>query len=335
MKNTVIKFVAPYTVELDEEEISPDALEPGELLIESLYTLVSPGTELAMLAGTEAWAPLPVVPGYCNVGRVFAVGGGVERFSEGDVLLNYAAHQRFNRVPDEAFMLKVSDEIDLKLVPITRMATVAFTAIRVSDIELGDDVAVVGLGLVGNIAAQLAQLQGGRVIGVDLSEKRIEVARACGVELTVNASQEDATARIKKLTGGAGVRTLIDATGNTRAIMASLPWIGSMGELILLGSPRGEYQSDVTDVLNYVHIHPRTIRFKGAHEWQYPTFHDPFVKHSFERNSHIVWRLSQEGKLDLEGLITHVVKPEDAGSIYEGLRARKDEYLGCIFDWTE
>jgi 2-desacetyl-2-hydroxyethyl bacteriochlorophyllide A dehydrogenase len=335
LKNHAITFAAPYTVEIREEE-NVDTLEPNELLIESLYSLVSPGTELAILSGKESWARLPVVPGYCNVGTVVAVGKAVSKFSQGDVVLNYGAHRKYNRMADSGFVLKVPDGIDLKLVPLTRLATVAFTAIRVSDIELGDDVAVVGLGLVGNFAAQLARLQGGRVIGIDLSEKRTDVARACGVELTVNPSQEDATARIQELTGGAGVHSLIDATGNPKVIVANLPLIGQMGELILLGSPRGEYQSDVTDVLNYVHLFGRgSIRFKGAHEWQYPTLHDPFVKHSFERNSRIIWRLYQEGKLEFDRLITHVVKPQDAASIYEGLRTRKDEHLGCVFDWTE
>lgn len=334
MKNRMITFVAPNRVEIREEEVSVDTLEPNELWVESLYTLVSPATELACLSGQEPWFKLPGVPGYSNVGKVVATGKAVEKFGEGDVVLNYGRHRKYNRMSEEAFILKVPDWMDLRLAPLTRLVTVAFTAIRISDIELGDDVAVVGLGPVGNFAAQLARLQGGSVIGIDLVENRIAVARACGIELAINASREDVAARIAELTRGAGVHSLIDATGIPKAIIDSLPWIGQRGELILLGSPRGEHQSDVTDVLNYVHLHPRgTITFKGAHEWRYPTLHDAFVKHSFERNSRIAWRLYQAGKLELEKLVTHVVKPQDAAGIYEGLRTKKDEYLGCIFDW--
>jgi len=336
VKNPTITFAAPFTVELRQVEISTDDLKPNEVLLETLYSLVSPGTELAILTGKESWARLPVVPGYCNVGRVVATGQAVTKFVEGDIVLNYGAHRKYNRLPDKAFMLKVPNDISLKLAPITRMATVAFTSVRVSDIELGDDVAVAGLGLVGNIAAQLARLQGGRVIGLDISEGRLQLAQTCGVELTVNPAQEDVKARVKEITGGAGVHTLIDATGSPQAIISNLPLIGWLGELILLGSPRGAYQTDVTDVLNYVHICDRgSIRFKGAHEWQYPTLHDRFVKHSFERNSRIIWRLYREGKLHLDELITHVVTPIEASSIYGGLRNQKDKYLGCVFDWTK
>ena len=335
MKNTVIRFTDAYTVEITEEEVQLDTLGSDEVLIESLYSVVSAGTELACLSGREFWFQFPRVPGYASVGTIVAVGDRVEKFGVGDVVLNYGGHQKVNRKSETEFLLKVPDGMDLRLVPFTRMATVAFTAIRVSDIELGDDVAVAGLGLVGNFAAQLAGLQGGRVTGVDLVDSRIELARSCGVELAVNPSREDATARFQELTGGAGVHSLIDATGNSKAIISSLPWIGKLGELILLGTPRGEVQGDVTDMLNYVHLWPRgCITLKGAHEWRYPVLHDPFVKHSLERNTRVVWRLQQEGKLAMDKLITHVVRPEDAGIVYKGLRTENDKYIGVVFDWT-
>jgi 2-desacetyl-2-hydroxyethyl bacteriochlorophyllide A dehydrogenase len=335
MNNRSITFTGAYTVELREDQVSADALLPDQVLIESLYTAVSPGTELACLSGWESWFRFPGIPGYCNVGRIVAAGPAVTKFAEGDVVLNYGAHRKYNVMSAGAFMLKVPDGLDLKVAPLTRLATVAFTSVRVSNIELGDDVAVVGLGPVGNLAAQLAGLQGGRVIGLDPVQMRIEVARSCGLEQTIDPSQEDATARIKAFTNGAGVHTLIDATGNPKVVVNSLPWIGQAGELILLGSPRGELQTDVTDVLNYVHLWGRgCITFKGAHEWRYPVLHDPFVKHSLERNSRIVWQLMQGFKLRLDPLVTHVVKPEDAVAVYDGLRQAKERYLGVIFDWS-
>ena len=335
MKNTVIRFTDAYRVEITEEEVQLDALGSDEVLIESLYSVISAGTELACLSGREFWFQFPRVPGYASVGTIVAVGDRVGKFGLGDVVLNYGGHQKVNRKSETEFLLKVPDGMDLRLVPFTRMATVAFTAIRVSDIELGDDVAVAGLGLVGNFAAQLAGLQGGRVTGVDLVDSRIELARSCGVELAVNPSREDATARFQELTGGAGVHSLIDATGNSKAIISSLPWIGKLGELILLGTPRGEVQGDVTDMLSYVHLWPRgCVTLKGAHEWRYPVLHDPFVKHSLERNTRVVWRLQQEGKLAMDKLITHVVRPEDAGIVYKGLRTENDKYIGVVFDWT-
>ncbi|MEM7124929.1 MAG: zinc-binding alcohol dehydrogenase [Chloroflexota bacterium] len=335
MQNRAITFVARNQVALVTEELDEAPLAQGEVLIETLYSAVSPGTELACLSGSEGWFSLPGVPGYSNVGQIIAMGEGVEDLNEGDYVLNFGKHQKYNRRTAKDFLLKVPPEIELQYAPITRLATVAFTAIRTSNIELGDDVAVVGLGPVGNFASQLARLQGGRVIGLDISPKRLEFASTCAIDLAINPTHEDAEALVNEITHNRGVDALIDASGNSAAIVSNLPLIGQTGELILLGSPRGEYTSDVTDLLNYVHLKPRgCITFKGAHEWRYPVQHDPFVKHSIERNAHIVWQLHQESKLNLSQIITHVAKPEEAPFIYEGLRTQKDSYMGIIFDWT-
>ena len=333
--NRRIIFAAPQTVEVQQEDFSTDDLGSEDLLVESLYSAVSAGTELACLSGREAWFPFPQVPGYATVGRIVAKGSSVTGLREGEVVLHYGGHQSYNRRTLGDFLVPVPEGMDLQVAPMTRLATVAFTSLRVSGIEAGDFVAVAGLGPVGNLAAQLAQIQGGRVIGVDVSAGRIELARKCGIEQTIDASREDAAERIREMTGGEGVETVIDATGSPRAIVAEMHWVAKRGELILLGSPRGEVQGDLTELLRGVHLWPRgCVTLKGAHEWRYPVMHDPNTKHSLERNSRIAWWLQRTGKLRMQELITHVISPDDAAAAYEGLRSRKDEYVGVVFDWT-
>ena len=110
---------------------------------------------------------------------------------------------------------------------------------------------------------------------------------------------------------------------------------GRKGEVILLGSPRGEYVTDATAILNYSHsIGLGAITLRSAHEWVYPTMHSGESKHSLERNSRLVYSLICEGKFKVEELLTHVIDPEEAQSAYDGLTDRKDEYLGVIMDWT-
>ena len=160
--NRRIVFAAPDTVEVQQEEVNTDGLGPDELLVESLYSVVSAGTELACLSGGEEWFSFPRVPGYATVGRIVVADGSVTGLREGEVVLHYGGHQAYNRRKQGDFLLPVPGGIDGKVAAMTRLATVAFTSIRVSEIEAGDFVAVAGLGPVGNLAAQLAQIQGGR-----------------------------------------------------------------------------------------------------------------------------------------------------------------------------
>ena len=157
--NRRIVFTAPQSVEVQHEEVSTDGLGPDELLVESLYSVVSAGTELACLSGREAWFSFPRVPGYATTGRIVALGDAVTGLREGEVVLHYGGHQAYNRRTRGDLLLPVPDGIGGEVAAMTRLATVALTSIRVSSIEAGDFVAVAGLGPVGNLAAQLAQIQ--------------------------------------------------------------------------------------------------------------------------------------------------------------------------------
>lgn len=338
MKSSKIVFSSPWKVELGEVELPNHPPTAHQVYLRNLHSLVSPGTELACLSGKESWFPLPGTPGYVGVGEVLAVGDQVTRVAVGDKALTYGPHAGVYTVDTmdrhTGMCLKLDANAPrLDLVPFTRVATIPFTAIRVSEIELGDWVLVIGLGLIGNFAAQLAQLQGANVIGVDVSASRRETAARCGIRHTVDSGEPAWKDSVRQLAGRRGVTTLIDATGLSAVIVDASELVTAYGEAILLGSPRAEFVTDVTKVFNRIHL-PGFTQFKGALEWRYPTFRDEFVKHSIERNSEIVLELLAAKRLAVEPLYTHKLSPAQAAEAYRGLHEKKDEYLGVIFDWT-
>lgn len=335
MINNSIMFSAPWKVELEEQPFDHD-IQPHEILVEKLYTLVSAGTELACLSGNEHWFHMPSVPGYSAVSRVLKVGTAVTDFKKNDLVFHYGKHSRYEIISTDELIVPVPAEIPLRHVPFVRLATIAMTALRTSTIELGDTVAVTGLGLVGNFAAQLAGLQGASVIGIDLIDNRLELANECGIHFTMNSNEQSVQELVYTITNGYGVSTLIEATGVPASVEKHISLVAPYGELILLGSPRGEHHSNVTELLNYVHLVDRgCVTLKGAHEWKYPLKPNSFVKHSLLRNSNIVLELIKTEKLVIEPLISHVLHPlHDAQQAYEGLRNDKQRYFGVVFDWS-
>ncbi|MGB8316558.1 MAG: zinc-binding alcohol dehydrogenase [Ignavibacteriaceae bacterium] len=339
MINRKIVFKEPGKVELIQEDFNEQINNPDEIICRNRYSLVSPGTELACLAGIESWFKLPAVPGYIAVGEVLKKGDNINNVNIGDIVYTFGPHAEYYKINIKAFdtgmCIKLPDGLSLNLAPFTRIGTIAMASLRVSDIQLGDYVAVTGLGLVGNLAAQLAQLQGAEVIGIDINSSRIDIAEKCGIKNVVNSSKPGWKEEIKKITNGDGVRTLIDATGISKVIADSLSIISTYGESILLGSPRGAYETDATEIFNHVHyIHRGSITFKGALEWRFPTYQTEYVKHSIERNSKVVINLIKNKSLNIEPLLTHEFNPEDAAKAYEGLKNNQDKFLGVIFNWT-
>jgi 2-desacetyl-2-hydroxyethyl bacteriochlorophyllide A dehydrogenase len=337
MQNKRIVFTGPGQIELQHDETDLTPQHEYEVIVKTHYSLISAGTELACLSGSENWFKFPGTPGYTSVGEVVAAGQAVTHVALGEVVYVWGGHSAYTRIDlkqPSALCLKVPDGIAENLVPFARIATIAMTSLRISEIELGDYVAVVGMGLVGNLAVQLARLQGAFVIAVDLSEKRLARAAECGASSTLQVNGTDTVTRLRALTEGRGVSTLIEATGIPSVVPDILPFVSKYGEVILLGSPRGQFETDLTPVLNYVHLDPRgCLTFKGAHEWRYPVHTDPFVKHSIERNSQIALTLIKLGSLKIRPVLTHILRPEEAEKAYDGLRKQKDDFVGVVFNW--
>ncbi|MBM4084838.1 MAG: zinc-binding alcohol dehydrogenase [Planctomycetes bacterium] len=319
------------TVESKDETLDP---KPGEVVIRTLYSLVSAGTELAKLTGLQT-VPYPHFPGNRAVGKALAVGAGVKRVKPGDTVFAHTPHA--SHVKTSGFCVPVPDGVRLEHAPAVGLALVSMTALRVGTPELGDWAVVFGMGIVGNLAAQFCALSGLEVVAVDNVASRLEVAQRCGIRHVVNSAEGNVVERVLALTGPRGAEHVIEATGSPAVFETACGVAKRGGEVILVGSPRGEFQADLTAALNHVHLWREhgSLTLKGAHEWRFPLYDDGFAKHSMERNAQVIFRLMQQGRLRLDGLISHVVPAQDAARAYDGLLADKDTWVGVVFDWTD
>lgn len=336
MQSTAITFTRPNVVELVRSEVSPDTPGADDVWVRTEASVLSAGTELAILRGTEWWAALPYVPGYGNIGRVIATGSAVTAWKPGDRVYSFANHASVTRA--QGLIMRAPEDLDPTVAVLARMAQVAITSLRQSTVGLGDVVAVQGLGLVGNLAAQLFALSGATVIGVDVSAQRLELARRCGIRHVVNAKTTDPVKAVQELTGGAMCSTVVEASGVPDLVMTACKMAGKPAEVILLGSPRGQFSGNPVELLNMVHIWGgNNVTLKGAHEWSYPTAdrQDGFTRHSIERNVRIIWELIRQQRLQVRELTSHILSPAAAPTAYAQLAARNDDYAGVVFDWSQ
>lgn len=337
MKNKKIYVPVPWKIELLEEEFREEITDPNDIIVRNHYSHLSAGTELACVAGTEDWFPLPNTPGYTAVGEIIEKGSAVEHVNTGDLVYTFGPHALYFKVNTldrwHGVCVKIPGGLQPDVAAFTHMGGIAMTSLRKSSIELGDRVAVSGMGTIGNFAAQFAQLQGAEVLALDIVESRLKIAKNCGIPRTVNSKKQDIADAVKEFTGGALVRTWIDATGVSAVINDAVNHIALNGELILLGSPRQSFETDITPLLRKIHL-VDNINLKGALEFLYPTHQTDFQKHSIERNSKIIMELMKKQKLAVTPLYSHKLDPAEAADAYLGLRDKPEEYMGVVFDWT-
>lgn len=354
MLNHYVSFVAPGKAVLAEEEISPADLAAGEAIVRTEYSVVSSGTEGAGFTDLVREMPnlqnmlldYPRRTGYGNLGEVVALGPGVENVRIGDRILTFSRHA--SRVvanvarptsplagSRQPFALPVPRELDGRRAVLTRMAGVAITALRSSSVQPGDRVAVIGLGLVGNLAAQLFQLAGARVLGLDVSARRLEIARACGIGEVHDSSSGDPVEAVRAWSGdGGGAEIVVEAIGRSELVMQAVEMTRRFGETILLGSPRARVQADVTPMLTRIHV--LAIRMIGALEWTYPvSLESERARFTIEGNYRQILRWIAEERLIVAPLVSHVLSPRRCQEAYDGLTHKKDEYTAVVFDWSE
>lgn len=329
-----VHFPAARQVAWEDVSFDPARLGPTEVLIETHYTLISAGTEVAIYSGLEAGlVSFPCRPGYTHIGRVTHLGSDVKGIQAGDLLFSYAHHVSHTVLDtSRVFFLKVPDGLDIKTALFVRLAAVSITAPTIASFTLGDWVVVFGLGLVGNLAAQLFQLAGASVIGVDLADRRLEAAGRCGIAHTVNPRRHDVKEVVMTLTSGRGTDLVIDAIGSTECVMTGLDLLRRGGQILLIGLVREPSSHLASEVLRQVFLKWATI--KSSWEWQIPQRGSEQVRTSIESNSHVLFGMLQDGRLRVADLISHTIRPDQIQDAYEGLLNRKDEYWGVVIDWT-
>jgi len=346
-----IFFTKTKRAEIVKYELSET---PGEyeVLVKTLYSIVSSGTEGANFANpgmekieVNSWIRNP---GYGNVGKVLAVGEKVKDYKIGDLVFsteNHCSHFKIDTRYDpkrySLYMVKMPEQLDPMKAVFARIADVAMSAVRKADLGLGDTVLVIGLGMVGNFAAQLFQLAGADVLAADLVEFRLERARKCGIKKVVSSKNWDELKKtVMEWTEGKGAQIVVEAIGYSPVIAKAVSLARSLGEVILLGSPRGEAIMDVTPMLSDVHL--RHVTIKGGLEWLWSVPESPLYHPSrFTKMGNLkqIFSYLKSGALVTEPLLTHVVPPEKCQEVYEGLAGGikgtlKTTFLGVVYDWT-
>ena len=339
MRIREVVVTGQHQVELQTTDIDAPVLAANELLIDTEYTFISSGTELANYTGREpkvfqkgAWCEYPWRSGYANVGIVRDVGASVTRAAPGDRVFTYGRHASAIRYTEDRLVAPVREAVDPAVVAASRMAGVAMTAIVVGEIGTNPWVVVFGLGLVGNLASQMFRIHGCRIIGVDPVAERRKLAERCGIEHTVGGSADEAQAAVQEITGGELGNITVDAVGHSSVVMQALRATANHGQLIILGSPRVSVHGDLTDLLSETHL--RWITIRGALEWCVPMYPDIGNRTSQFSKQQTIFDWMERGQLQVEPLISHRLKPEQIKQAYDGLLNEPDVYTGVVLDWT-
>jgi predicted dehydrogenase/threonine dehydrogenase-like Zn-dependent dehydrogenase len=278
--------------------------------------------------------------GYSCSGEVIAVGRGIKNFAIGDLVAcagaGIAHHAEYVLVPKH-LAVKISNKKYLKQVSLTTIGAIAMQGIRRADLSLGEKVCVIGLGLIGQITAQLAKLSGCTVFGIDIDDSKLFLAQKLGCDRVFNPSAENIENDILFETEHYGVdKTIITAASESgKIIERAMNITCRKGKVVLVGDvkidfPRSPFYEKEIDFLISCSYGPgRYDQGYEQHGLDYP-FH--YVRWTENRNMKLFAQLVQSEKINVTPLISGEYHVDQAKSAYESLLQKKS--LGIMLKYN-
>lgn len=347
--------------EIIVDEVADPTVSTNHVLVRPYFSLISPGTEIADIhTGSivrevadnpshlrTVWNVMkktdPIstfnevrakfndyaVLGYSGAGIIVEVGEKITDLKIGQRVAyggEGTGHGETINV-GRNLTARVPDAVSFQEACFTTLGAIAMNSVRLAEINIGESVAVVGLGLVGQLVAQLVRCQGGIVIAIDLDESRVALARETGADYGLIA-RDTTVQEVKALTEGRGVDCVIIAAASSSAkpLQEGVLMSRDRGRVVMVGA----CPIDIPRADMYI----KELRFMVSRAYG-PGSYDPkyekqgidypisYVRWTENRNMEEFLRLMSVGKVNVKPLISHEFALDDAQKAYETIMKDK------------
>lgn len=364
------------TGEISVDDLPAPKLRAGYVLVRNVFSLVSAGTERTSVETAQAsmvqkarMRPDLVrqvmdnfrregllatynkvrdrLDNYKDLG--YSCAGVVIESGVGDVKVGdrvacggvgYAAHAEIVSVPRN-LVARIPDEVSFEEAAFTTVASIAMQGVRQADVRVGEQVAVIGLGLVGLLTVQLLKASGCRVIGMDVASRNFNLALTLGCDCCALSSNDDAVAEVLSFTRayGADAVVITAGTSSNQPVELAIQCTRKRGTVVAVGTvgmniPRSPFYEKEINFRMSCSYGPG--RYDADYEERGQDYPLGYVRWTENRNMEAVLDMMAQRKLNVAALITHRIPVEDSLRAYDLITGKVEEsYLGIVIQYSE
>ena len=358
------------------EEVPAPLGSEGSVLVEVRYSLISVGTEISGVAASggsllqkalkqpekvknvgnmaktegisktiakvkgELDSGHPT--GYSCAGVVIDAGKNIKDIKIGDRVAcagaGKANHAEIVSVPRN-LVVRVPDNLELREAASVTLGSIAMQGVRRANPIFGETVAIIGLGLIGQLTAQILRVAGCRVIGIDLVKSRVELAQKLGMDYGVVIGEDDPVANVLKYTTniGADATILTAATKSDLPVQQAMEMTRKKGRVVVVGDvglhlTRQPFYEKEIDFLISCSYGPG--RYDEMYEEKGIDYPYAYVRWTENRNMEEYLRMLAEGKVNFKTLISKEYDLIDAPEAYRELKEGEDRPLGVLLRYV-
>ena len=283
----------------------------------------------------------PMALGYSSAGTIVSLGDGMEGFKVGQRVAcaggGYAVHAEYNVVPRN-LLTPLPDSVDFESAAFTTLGAIALHGFRLAEPLIGESVAVIGMGLLGLLAGQIAVAAGCRVLGIDVDPQRVSLADSLGLKAVL---REQAVETAQAFTANRGFDHIIicaDTPSNDPVELAALI-ARDRANVVATGAvgltfPRKIYYEKELSFINSRSYGPG--RYDSSYEENGKDYPLGYVRWTEGRNFAAVVDMLANGKINIAAMISHRFPIEKAAEAYEIITGKKKEpFLGVLLTFSQ
>lgn len=268
--------------------------------------------------------PLPL--GYCNVGKVVAVGKGVTEFSIGDRVASNGNHAEYVCIPKN-LVAKIPDNISDDEATFTVIGSIGLEGVRLLSAQLGETIVVIGLGLIGLLSVQLLKANGCKVIGIDYDQQKVDLASKLGITAINPISGTNPVSFVDDYTSGVGADgVLITASSKSDSVIhEACEMSRKRGRIVLIGVIGLNMRRDdfyKKELSFQVSCSYGPGRYDEDYENRGIDYPLPYVRWTEKRNFETILNLISTGTIEVKSLITEKYDLQDYDFIYGDMRKK-------------
>ena len=322
---------------IEELPLEAEALQPDQIYVETEVSALSTGTDLGNYLGDSTYVPgAPRYPrpiGYANVGVIRRVGANVKSLRPGQRIFALKPHQSAYVARQDELLLPIPEDVPSEEASLAYLTHLGLASLRQARYEAGENVAVVGLGVIGLCTVWLARAMGARVVGIANSAIRCEAALRLGAHASYPAEDPDLPKKLEIMFGEAGADIVVLTANTWSAYRVSMELARHSGRVSLLGFPGRAQKPPDFNPLDPRWVYQKQLTLLGAGFAPRVDCPPEDLRFNMRRNLQYILDMMAAHRPRLESVISHRLPASRMVEAYELAREHSKTLVAAEFDW--
>jgi threonine dehydrogenase-like Zn-dependent dehydrogenase len=322
---------------MEERPLDANSLQPDQIYVETEVSALSTGTDLGNYLGNSTYVPgAPPYPrwvGYSNVGMIRRVGEKVKIWRPGMRIFSGQPHQSAYIAQQDDMLIPVPPAVSPEVASLSYLTHLGLASLRQARYEPGENVAVIGLGVIGLCAVWLARAMGAKVVGISNSPLRGETALQLGAHAALLADEKGIHQKLKEVFGEVGTDIVVLTANPWDAYRLSMEIVRYAGRVSILGFPGRAQEPPDFNPMDQRWVYGKQLTVLGAGFAPKADCPPSDLRFNTRRNLNYILDLMAYHRPQLDAVISHRLPASRMKEAYELAKEHSKSLVAAVFDW--